>query len=211
MTKREIAKQTLERLRERYGSDKTALKFYKDYELLIAVILSAQCTDERVNQVTKNLFKVLPTLESFNEVSLEDLEKLIFSTGFYKSKARNIKKCVKKLLSSYNGILPQDMKNLVTLSGVGRKTANVVLNELFRTAEGIVVDTHIYRVSKRLGLAKGNSAVIVERELMKILPKKDWIDYGSVVILHGRERCKARKPQCSECILKDVCKYYSVK
>lgn len=195
----------IEILAKEYGEFKTALEYSNIFQLLIAVILSAQCTDERVNKVTKKLFKELESPKDFAEVSQDKLEKLIFSTGFYKNKAKNIiaaSKAIYKL-----GAVPQTMDGLTKLAGVGRKTANVVLSEGLNRVEGVVVDTHIFRVSKRLGLAKSNNAVSVERELMKKLDKKHWKLYGDLTIMHGRQICKSRKPNCDKCPLQNICTF----
>ena len=209
MNKREKARQVINILEKEYGNPNTALKYADVFQLLIAVILSAQCTDERVNRVTKELFTILKVPKDFVDVKIETLEKLIFSTGFYRSKAKNIKMCSKDIYEKYNNIVPKSMKDLITLAGVGRKTANVVLSEFYGKAEGVVVDTHIYRVSKRVGLSKSTSPEKVEKDLMKVVDRKDWIKYGNVAIQHGRKVCKSRKPLCNECTIKDICSFYT--
>lgn len=211
MNKREKAKQVIKILERDYGNPSTALNYENVFQLLISVILSAQCTDERVNKVTKELFSYLKTPKDFNDVKIESLEKLIFSTGFYKNKANNIKLCSKEIYEKYNSKVPDNMEDLVKLAGVGRKTANVVLSEFYGKAEGIVVDTHIYRVSKRVGLAKANSPEAVEKDLMRVVDKKEWIKYGNVAIQHGRKVCKSRKPLCEICKLKEICSYANLK
>lgn len=210
MMKREVI-QILDSLQDRYGAPKSALKYESTFQMLIATILSAQCTDERVNIVTKELFKKYKTPEDFVLLDTVKLEKLIFSTGFYKNKAKNIKKCSEVLYHKYNSIVPNSIEGLIELAGVGRKTANVVLGEAFNKSEGIVVDTHIKRVSKRLGLSKSDNPIIVEKDLMKLLKKDHWIDYSNNAITHGRQLCKSRKPKCDECFLRNICKYYKKK
>lgn len=191
-----------------YDDIGTSLVYETDFQLVVSVILSARCTDKRVNIVTKELFKTLKTVEDFDKIELSKLEKYVFSTGFYKNKAKNIKLCANEILNVWNGIIPNNIKDLVKLSGIGRKSANVILGELFNKSEGVVVDTHIYRVSKRLGLSNGNNAITVEKDLISILNPKDWIRYGNFMIQHGREVCHSRKPNCQECKLSTFCKYY---
>ncbi|XDD51829.1 endonuclease III [Leptospira sp. WS92.C1] len=197
-------------LRKEFGEVQTPLHFQKDYELSIAVILSAQCTDERVNQVTPALFKAFPTLESFANAKIPDLEKLIFSTGFYHNKAKSIQGFAQKLVNDFGGELPKTVKELTTLPGFGRKTANVVLSEVHGLVEGIVVDTHVNRLSKVLGLTESNDPVKVEKDLMNLLPKKYWRDISLYLIFLGRKCCKAHRTFCEECILKKDCPSSSV-
>lgn len=192
-------------LRKRYPPFVTALTWKTDWQLLVAVILSAQCTDERVNRVTPALFKALPTIKDFVHVPQLKLEKLIFSTGFYRSKAKNIKAAARTIIERHNGQVPATMDELVALPGVGRKTANVILHVVHEKTEGIVVDTHIYRVSKRTGAARGNTPEQIERNLMQSLSKRYWIEYGNLAIQHGRAICHARKPDCTRCPLKNTC------
>ena len=192
-------------LRKRYPPFVTALTWNDEWQLLVAVMLSAQCTDARVNTVTPVLFKTLPTMRDFVTVPQGNLEKLIFSTGFYKNKAKNIIAAAKTITTKHDRIIPNTMNELITIPGVGRKTANVFLHVIHKKVEGIVVDTHIYRVSRRTGVAKGNTPEQVEREVMAVLPKKYWIEYGNLTIQHGRELCHARKPDCANCPLKKVC------
>ena len=177
------------------------------WQLLIATILSAQCTDERVNMVTKDLFVKYKTLEDFANADLKELEKDIHSTGFYKNKAKNIISCTQKLLSEYNGEVPNDIDKLTQLAGVGRKTANVILGNIYHEPS-IVVDTHVKRISKKLGFTKEDDPEKIEYELMEVLPREHWILYNIQIITHGRGLCTARSPQCEECFLKDLCKDY---
>lgn len=188
--------------------DKT--KCYLDhktpYELLIATILSAQCTDDRVNIVTKKLFKRYKSIKDFAEADLLELESYVKSTGFYRNKAQHIKGCCIKLLRDFKGQVPSDINDLLTLPGVGRKTANVIRGNIFNI-ESIVVDTHVKRISKRLGLTKFDDPVKIEFELMDVLPKEVWIRYNIQVIAHGRAICTARSPKCSKCFLLDYCPF----
>jgi endonuclease-3 len=184
---------------------KCALNYSTAEELLIATILSAQCTDERVNQVTESLFKKYPSLQSFAEAKLEDLEVDIRPTGFYKNKAKNIIHCCKTLLQEFGGQLPKTVEEMTQLGGVGRKTANVVLGNAFNIASGVVVDTHVTRLSNRLGWVKGRDAVKIEMQLNELVPKKYWVVFPHWMITHGRAVCKARKPRCEECFLEELC------
>lgn len=199
-------KNILDELEKLYPKVKCALDYTNPLELSVAVILSAQCTDKRVNLVTPNLFKRCRSVEDYADILLADLEKLIFSTGFYKNKAKSIQGLAEKVLNVFKGKLPQEMKDLISLPGVGRKTANVIQQEAFGITEGIVVDTHVLRISHRLGFAsKSQNAEIKERELMKVLPKKYWYYFSHYMILLGRSFCVARKPHCVNCPLKDIC------
>lgn len=194
------------RLLERYYPDaECALHHSSPEQLLIATILSAQCTDERVNQVTPVLFEQFPTVRDLAEASLAQIEGIIRPTGFYKNKAKSIKACCQTLLSEHDGKVPRELAKLVKLAGVGRKTANVVLGVSFGIASGIVVDTHVTRLSNRLGLVKGENAVQIERELIALVPKENWIAFSHWLITHGRKTCKARRPACETCFLDDVC------
>ena len=188
-----------------YPDAKTALIHKNALEMLIATILSAQCTDERVNIVTKSLFKKYKTPEDYANVNIKELEQDIRSTGFYKNKANNIKNCCKMIIETYNGKVPDTLDSLIKLPGVGRKTANVVLGAVFNKVEGIVVDTHVRRLSYRLGLTKNKNPEKIEQDLIKIIPKKDWIFISNSLILHGRKVCNARLPLCSICHLNKIC------
>ncbi|RME15270.1 MAG: endonuclease III [Bdellovibrio sp.] len=197
--------QIIRRFKKYYPNPQCALVHHNPLELLVATILSAQCTDERVNEVTKTLFKKYRSAKDYAEAKLSELEKDIYSTGFYKNKARNIKACCRELVEKYHGKVPKDLESLVKLPGVGRKTANVVLGNAFGISSGIVVDTHVTRLSRRLGLVDSKNPQIIERELMKVVPKKDWIAFSHWLILHGRQICKARRPLCEKCFLEDLC------
>lgn len=192
-------------LKRDYADAECALVHETPFQLLIATILSAQCTDERVNIVTKELFAKHATPQAIVALTLPQLEKLIQSTGFFRNKAKNIHGCCRELIDKYGGEVPQNLEALVQLPGVGRKTANVVLGTSFGIASGVVVDTHVQRLSHRLGLTPANDPVKIERELMAILPKKEWIDYSHRLIWHGRKICKARKPLCETCPMNDFC------
>jgi endonuclease-3 len=188
-----------------YPDAHCALDHKNAFELLIATILSAQCTDERVNIVTKGLFAKYPTPEKMAKAKQEDLEELIRSAGFYKNKAKNIKACAQALVETHHGQVPDKMEDLVALAGVGRKTANVVLGNAFDIASGIVVDTHVTRLSNRLGWVKGEDAVAIEKRLCEFVPKDHWIKLSHELIFHGRQICKARKPLCERCFLLEHC------
>ena len=199
-------KEILKILRSTYPDVKTALHHRNSLEMLIATILSAQCTDVRVNQVTETLFKKLRTAKDFAGVSLSDLEEMIRPTGFYRNKAKTIKACCGGLLEKHGGNVPDNMEALLQLPGIGRKTANVILGSAFGIP-GIVVDTHVKRVSQRIGLTKQNDPVKIESDLMALIPEKDWIDFSHQMIWHGRKLCPARKPKCQECALHELCDY----
>jgi endonuclease III len=188
-----------------YPNPLCALNYSTPEELLIATILSAQCTDERVNIVTAKLFKKYPSVKSFSSAKITELEKAVYSTGFYKNKAKNIKACCEQLMKKYEGKVPQDLDLLVELPGVGRKTANVVLGNAFNIASGVVVDTHVTRLSNRLGLLSGKNAIILERQLNELIDQKHWIAFSHWLILHGRAICSARKPICEICPLIKCC------
>jgi endonuclease-3 len=194
-----------EGLAELYPEAHCALNFSNPLELLIATILSAQCTDERVNIVTRDLFRKYRTAQDFADAPLADIEKLIHSAGFYRNKAKNIKACCQGLVDNHGGEVPQDLAALVVLAGVGRKTANVVLGTAFGIPSGVVVDTHVTRLTNRLGLTKQTDAVKIEQDLIRLLPPEEWIDFSHRLIWHGRRICMARKPVCPECKLADIC------
>ena len=192
-------------LNETYGTDyKCYLNHENAWQLLIATILSAQCTDARVNIVTKDLFVKYPTLQAFADADIKELEKDIYSTGFYKNKAKNIIGCAKKLISEYGGEVPSDIESLTKLDGVGRKTANVIRGNIYHEPS-IVVDTHVKRISRLLGLTDSDDPVKIEHELMEKLPKEQWILYNIQIITLGRTICIARRPKCAECALNRVC------
>lgn len=189
-----------------YPRVKTQLRYGSPFELLVATMLSAQCTDKQVNGVTKNLFKKFRTPNDFTRASNETIENLIRPTGYFRNKAKNIKNCAKSLLEKHDGQVPQSLDELVKLPGVGRKTANVVLGSVFNVP-GIVVDTHVARISKRLELTENNNPVKIEYDLMEVIPEREWSDFSLRLIYFGRDTCKARKPMCPTCPLYDLCNF----
>ena len=192
-------------LKRTYPDAHCALHFSTPLELLIATILSAQCTDERVNQVTPALFARCPDAAALASISQTELEKMIHSTGFYRAKARSLRSCAASLVADHEGEVPRTMEALHKLAGVGRKTANVVLGNAFGLAEGIVVDTHVGRLSRRMGLTRQQDPVKVESALVRLIPKKDWTLVSHLLISHGRKRCNARKPDCAHCEIRNLC------
>ncbi len=188
-----------------YGDAECALRHSSPFELLVATILSAQCTDERVNMVTPGLFKEFPSPAAFAAAPIERIEKAIQSTGFFRNKAKSIKACSTALVEKYDGQVPRELDQMVELAGVGRKTANVVLGVAYGKATGVVVDTHVGRLSRRLGLTVSDDPVKVEADLMALLPKNQWIDFSHRLIHHGRRVCHARKPKCDACTLANLC------
>lgn len=205
MNKKERMQKTLKILNKLYPRDGTALRSTSVFQLAIAVILSAQCTDDRVNIVTKELFKKHRKPIDFVKISQKDLEKIIFSTGFYRAKAKNIKGMAKIVHEKYNDKVPKTMEELLELPGVARKTGNIILSAGYGIIEGIAVDTHVKRLSNRLGFTESKNAVIIERDLMELVPKDKWWDLSNQLIWHGRRVCDARKPNCKACKLNDFC------
>jgi endonuclease-3 len=195
----------LARLQEAYPGASCSLRFRSPLELLIATMLSAQCTDERVNMVTPGLFARFPSAQAFADASLTELEEAVRPTGFYRNKARNIQAACRMLVEEYGGDVPHTMPELLRLPGVARKTANVVLGNAFGIVEGVVVDTHVGRISRRLGFTTHEDPHKVETDLMAIIPRAAWLDYSHMLILHGRAVCKAPKPFCDRCMLTDLC------
>ena len=205
------AAKIVRRLRRDYADAECALVHDSPLELLIATILSAQCTDERVNLVTRELFTKYRTAADFATLPLAKLEKAIQSTGFFRNKAKNIRACCRQLVERHGGQVPRDLDRLVALPGVGRKTANVVLGTAFGIASGVVVDTHVGRIAMRLGMTKEKDAVKAERDLMRDVPQQEWINFSHRLIHHGRRICNARRPKCDQCGLEDVCPRIGVK
>ncbi len=195
----------IKRLKKAYPDAHCALNHTSPFELLIATILSAQCTDIRVNIVTADLFRKYRGPADFLNVAQEELERDIHSTGFFRNKAKNIQAACQRIIDLYNGEVPKKMDDLLTLGGVARKTANVVMGNAFGIASGVVVDTHVGRLSRRLGLTENENAEKVEGDLAALVPKKHWVMFPHWMIYHGRKVCDARKPKCSECPLADVC------
>lgn len=195
-------------LSKRYNGEKGSLDFTTPFELLVAVMLSAQCTDARVNIVTKDLFNVANTPQAFAKMEVKEIEKLISSISFYRNKAKHIKECSIQIIENYNGIVPASMEELTTLSGIGRKSANVIMLEAFNDCQGIAVDTHAHRLSNRLGLSNENDPNKIEQDLLKKIPKKYWRLMNHLLVYHGREICKAKNPLCDKCTITSYCKYY---
>jgi endonuclease-3 len=212
MAKRESVEERKQRVREvtrrlkrAYPDAKTALNHTNPFELLIATILSAQSTDERVNIVTADLFRKYRKPEDYLKVPPSELEKDIHSTGFFRNKTKSIQGAAKMLIERYGGEVPHTMEELIELPGVARKTANVVLGNAFGTKAGVVVDTHVTRLSHRLGFSHEKTAEKIEKDLIEIVPRKDWVIFPHLMIYHGRKTCKARNPQCAECVIEKQC------
>lgn len=204
MRQEERNKEILNRLKQNYPDVSIKLKFNNAFQLLVATILSAQCTDDRVNIVTKDLFKKYKKPEDFLKVTNEELEKDIFSTGFYKQKAKSIKECCKALIEKFNGKIPKTMDELTQLPGVGRKTASVILGNAYNIP-AIAVDTHVKRLSNLFGMVKSDNPDVIEAKLKEIIPEEDWIKASHQIANHGRTICIARRPKCSICFLSDIC------
>ena len=200
-------KEILELLKKEYPDAKCELEYETPFQLLVATILSAQTTDKKVNQVTESLFKDYPDVDSFLKITKEELEERIKQIGLYRNKAKNLLLMVRQLKDNYNGEVPRTMEGITSLAGAGRKTANVVLSNAF-DVPSIAVDTHVFRVSNRIGLANSDNVLEVEKQLQKKLPKKEWTLAHHLLIFHGRRCCTARKPECERCILNTLCKYY---
>jgi endonuclease-3 len=203
--KQERANDIVVRLKQMYPKAKCALDFTNAFELLIATILSAQSTDARVNIVTKSLFRKYPSPQSFADASQVEMERDVKQTGFFRNKAKAVIAASKVIVERHNGEVPRTMDELTALPGVGRKTANVVLANAYKIAVGIVVDTHVTRVSARLGLTATDDAVKIEQDLMKLIPQKEWTNFSHRIIAHGRTICIARKPKCAQCALNELC------
>jgi endonuclease-3 len=195
----------LEILYRDYSQSHTSLKFKKPLQIMVATILSAQCTDKRVNMITPSLFRKYQTPADFASAEQEELEEEIRSTGFFRNKAKNIINASKKIVEDFKGKVPDEMEDLITLPGVARKTANIVLSSAFKKAQGIAVDTHVSRLSQRLGLSMEKDPNKIERDLMKLVPREDWIDFNYMLVNHGRKICPARKPLCPQCEMKHLC------
>ena len=205
LDKRTRVMKIIELLEKEYPKAKTALHYISPLEILVATILSAQCTDKRVNIVTKSLFKKYRTAEDYANADLEELEEAVRSTGFYRNKAKNIKRSGRMLVEKFNSQVPRTMSELIELPGVARKTANIVLSNAYGIIEGIAVDTHVRRLSKRLGLTENKNPNKIEADLMLIVPKSHWKRITNLLIFHGRNVCMARKPKCNMCSLNKIC------
>ncbi len=192
-------------LRREYPASRTALNFETPLQILVATILAAQCTDERVNKITPTLFKRYPTAADLARANREELEAIIRPTGFFRNKAKSIIAAAQKIVGDFGGQVPDRMEDLITIPGVARKTANIVLSSGYQKAEGIAVDTHVRRLSGRLGLSAESEPDKIERDLMATVPKKDWLDFNYLLVNHGRKVCQARKPRCPECVLRELC------
>lgn len=204
MRKKERVAKVLELFDDVYGPAHCYLNHENAWQLLFATMLSAQCTDDRVNIVTQELFKKYTSIEAFAEAKLSELEQDVHSTGFYHNKAKNIIACAQALLENHNGEVPSDIESLTALAGVGRKTANVVRGNIYNIPS-VVVDTHVKRISNLLGFTKNQDPVKIEFDLMKLLPKEHWISFNTQAISHGRKICIARRPKCSECFISEYC------
>ena len=198
----------VEILKETYPDATCSLDFKTPFQMVVAVMLSAQCTDERVNKTTPALFERCKTVQDFADIDINELEKIIHPCGFYKNKAKNIKLCAKQVLENFGGDVPDNMEDLQSLAGVGRKSANVVMLEAFNSPQGIAVDTHAKRVSNLVGLSNESDPVKIEQDLLKIFPKEYLKDINHLFVWHGRNTCVARKPKCDSCSVKNFCKYY---
>ena len=198
-------------LRNDYPDAKCSLDFKNPFELVVAVMLSAQCTDERVNKVTPTLFSRCKKIQDFAEIDLDELEDIIHPCGFYKNKAKNIKLCAKQILDNFDGKVPKDMDNLLSLAGIGRKSANVIQLEVFGITNGIAVDTHCKRLANRIGLSSEKEPLKIEIDLLEQIDPKNIKDVNHLFIWHGRKICTARKPNCENCNLKKFCNYYKTK
>ena len=201
----------IEKLKEYYPEATCSLDFETPFQMLVAVMLSAQCTDARVNQTTPNLFNKYGTPEAISKMKITELEKIIHPCGFYRNKARNIKATAEKLINEYNGEVPNTMEELMKLPGVGRKSANVIMLEAFKNPQGIAVDTHAKRVSNKLGISRNTDPEKIEMDLLKIIPKEYYYDVNHLFVWHGRYTCMARNPKCEICPIKKYCKDYQQK
>ena len=199
------------KLKEYYPDATCSLDFETPFQMVVAVMLSAQCTDERVNKTTPALFARCKTIQDFVDIDINELEDIIHPCGFYKNKAKNIKLCAKQVLENFNGVVPHTMEELISLTGVGRKSANVVMLEAFGIAEGIAVDTHAKRISNLIGLSNKKEPEKIEQDLLKTFPKEYWKDLNHLLVWHGRNTCVARSPKCDICPICDMCKYFKSK
>ena len=203
---RKQAVEIFELLKKQYPDAKCSLDFNTPFEMMVAVMLSAQCTDERVNKVTAEFFPKYNTPKAFADMPLEDIENLIHSCGFYKNKAKNLKLASQKILTEFNGEVPQTMEELMSIPGVGRKSANVIMLEAFNNPQGIAVDTHAKRIYNRIGFSNAKEPQKIEQDLLKLFPKKYYYDANHILIWHGRNTCKSQKPNCENCCIKHLCK-----
>ena len=203
---RKTAVEIFELLKKQYPDAKCSLNFNSAFEILVAVMLSAQCTDERVNKVTAEFFPKYNTSKDFANMPLESIESLIHSCGFYKNKAKNLKLASQKISTDFNGEVPKTMEELMSIPGIGRKSANVIMLEAFNLPQGIAVDTHVKRLSNRIGFSAEKEPIKIEQDLLKLFPKKYYADANHILIWHGRNVCKSQKPDCQNCCIKHLCK-----
>ncbi len=208
MMKKTDVKNFVKILKETYPDATCSLDFKTPFQMVVAVMLSAQCTDERVNKTTPKLFERCKTIQDFADIDITELESIIHPCGFYKNKAKNIKLCATQVLEKFNGEVPKTMDELLTLAGVGRKSANVILLEAFGIANGIAVDTHAKRISNRIGLSHEKEPEKIEQDLLKIFPQDYLKDINHLFVWHGRNTCDSRKPRCEQCTVKNFCEYY---
>lgn len=208
MMKKNNIKEFVQILKNTYPDATCSLDFETPFQMVVAVMLSAQCTDERVNKTTPQLFERCKTIQDFANIDITELESIIHPCGFYKNKAKNIKLCATQVLENFNGEVPQTMNELLSLAGVGRKSANVILLEAFGIANGIAVDTHAKRISNRIGLSHEKEPEKIEQDLLKIFPQDSLKDINHLFVWHGRNTCDSRKPRCEQCTVKNFCEYY---
>lgn len=208
MKSKKVAIEVVKKLKEYYPNASCSLDFETPFQMMIAVMLSAQCTDERVNKTTPALFEKYGSPEKLAEIDIKELEEIIHPCGFYKNKSKNIKACSQKLLEKFSGIVPQNMEDLQSLPGVGRKSANVIMLEAFHNPQGIAVDTHAKRISNKMGFSKQTAPEKIEQDLLKQIPKEYYYDVNHLFVWHGREICDARKPKCEECPVNIYCDTY---
>ena len=207
--KKQDAKKVIDILRSTYPDATCSLDFTTPFEMVVAVMLSAQCTDERVNKTTPILFNKCKTIEDYVSINIKELEEIIHPCGFYKNKAKNLKAASKMIVEKFNGEVPDNMEDLTSIPGVGRKSANVIMLEAFHNPQGIAVDTHAKRISNRLGFSDESDPLKIEQDLLKVIPKEYYYDVNHFLVWHGRKTCTARNPKCEECELKDLCKEYN--
>ena len=211
MKSKKDVKEIIKILKETYPEAECSLDFSNPFQMAVAVLLSAQCTDARVNIVTKELFKAAPTAEEMNKLTVKEIEKYIASCGLYKTKAKNIKGLAEMVMDKYNGEIPDTMEELVKLPGIGRKSANVVMLEAFHNPQGVAIDTHAKRICNRIGISKEESPEKIEQDLLKKIDKDEYFDANHLWVWHGRYTCKARRPECERCTITKYCNYFKIK
>ena len=211
MKSKKDVKEIIKILKETYPEAECSLDFSNPFQMAVAVLLSAQCTDARVNIVTKELFKVAPTAKEMNTLTIKEIEKYIASCGLYQTKAKNIKGLAEMIMDKYNGEIPDTMEELIKLPGIGRKSANVVMLEAFHNPQGVAIDTHAKRICNRIGISKEESPEKIEKDLLKKIDKDEYFDANHLFVWHGRYTCKARKPECEKCTITKYCNYFKIK